>query len=223
MLFRSVSEAHFSLFFEHKALSNYADIKQGMKTADNNRFLRFWFEISRYNFCINTLNRDTALSSGKKWFPYNKGGDYRKWYGNQEYVVNWEQDGSAVKAFPNSVIRNESYYFREGLTWSLISSSKFGIRYTSTGAIFDGNGSSMFATAGNIYELLGFLTSKVAIDLLKILSPTMTFEIGQLSKLPYILVNLLSVQELVKSNIAVSRADWDSFETSWDFKRHPLV
>ncbi len=218
-----VSEAHFSLFFEHKALSNYADIKQGMKTADNNRFLRFWFEISRYNFCINTLNRDTALSSGKKWFPYNKGGDYRKWYGNQEYVVNWEQDGSAVKAFPNSVIRNESYYFREGLTWSLISSSKFGIRYTSTGAIFDGNGSSMFATAGNIYELLGFLTSKVAIDLLKILSPTMTFEIGQLSKLPYILVNLLSVQELVKSNIAVSRADWDSFETSWDFKRHPLV
>ncbi len=218
-----VSEAHFSLFFEHKSLSNYADIKQGMKTADNNRFLRFWFEISRYNFCINTLNRDTALSSGKKWFPYNKGGDYRKWYGNQEYVVNWEQDGSAVKAFPNSVIRNESYYFREGLTWSLISSSKFGIRYTSTGAIFDGNGSSMFATAGNIYELLGFLTSKVAIDLLKILSPTMTFEIGQLSKLPYILVNLLSVQELVKSNIAVSRTDWDSFETSWDFTRHPLV
>lgn len=218
-----LSDVYFDLFSNNASLAEYADIKQGMKTADNNKYLRMWFEVSVDSFCKTAKNKQEAVSIGKKWFPYNKGGDFRKWYGNRDYAVNWENDGFEVKAFPNSVIRNEGFYFREGLTWSLISSSNFGIRYTPSGAIFDGNGSSMFSKGTNLYELLGFMSSRVVIALLAVLSPTMTFEIGQLSKLPYILVDSEVVRNLVGENIKISQEDWDAFETSWDFKEHPLI
>ena len=194
-----------------------------MKTANNEKYLRLWFEIQFDDFNANAENSNDAVESAKRWFPYNKGGEYRRWYGNREYSVNWENDGMAIKSFPNAVIRNESYYFREGLTWSLISSSNFGIRYSPVGAIFDGNGSSMFAKRTDMYELLGFMSSCVTVELLAVLSPTLTFEIGQLSKLPYLPANSTLVRNTVKENIIIAREDWDSFETSWDFTRHPLV
>lgn len=218
-----VSNRYFDLFLTCASLIQYADIRQGMKTADNDTYLRRWFEIPIFSFCSFAKTSSEALDSCKKWFPYNKGGDFRKWYGNREYVVNWQDNGVAIKNYSKSVVRNEVYYFREGLTWSLISSSNFGIRYTPCGAIFDGNGSSMFVGEANLYELLGFMTSCVAMALLKVLSPTMTFEIGQLSKLPYIPANSETVRALVSQNIDMARTDWDSFEASWDFQCHPLV
>lgn len=139
--------------------------------ADNNRFLRLWHE--------------PVFKLGEKWYPYNKGGDYRRWYGNREYVINWGDNGHEVKAFQKSVIRNKRHFFDEGLTWTLISSGNFGIRYSPQGAIFDGNGSMLFPSRDVLLYTLGFLSSVVATKLLSFLSPTMTFEIGQLSKIPF--------------------------------------
>lgn len=205
-----VSTHHFALFAENPLLIDVMDICQGMKTADNNRFLRLWHEIA-----INKMNA--------KWFPYNKGGNFRRWYGNRDYVVNWANDGAAIKSYKKAVIRNEKHFFDEGLTWTLISSGAFGIRYSPAGAIFDGNGSMMFPKKKDILYTLGLLSSKVTAELLSFLSPTMTFEIGQLSKLPYILKPKLLIDNLVENNILIAKTDWDSFENSWDFKGHPLL
>lgn len=205
-----VSNHCFDLFNNCSFLIDCMDICQGMKTADNDRFLRLWHEV--YAFQIN-----------RKWIPYNKGGYFRRWYGNREYVINWENNGAEIRAYKNSVIRNERHFFDEGLTWSLISSGYFGIRYSPEGSIFDGNGSMMFPKKEDILYTLGFLSSKVTLSLLSFLSPTMTFEIGQLSKLPFIRVNNNMIDVLVKENIGYAVSDWDAFENSWDFKRHPLL
>lgn len=204
-----VSQNHISLFNNYPPLNRIMDICQGMKTADNNRFLRLWHE--------------PVFKLGEKWYPYNKGGDYRRWYGNREYVINWGNNGHEVKAFQKSVIRNERHFFDEGLTWTLISSGNFGIRYAPQGAIFDGNGSMMFPNHDVLLYTLGFLSSVVATELLSFLSPTMTFEIGQLSKIPFKVKQSASIDKIVRENIDLGRVDWDAYETSWDFKRNPLV
>ena len=204
-----VSQNHISLFNNYPPLNRIMDICQGMKTADNNRFLRLWHE--------------PVFKLGEKWYPYNKGGDYRRWYGNREYVINWGNNGHEVKAFQKSVIRNERHFFDEGLTWTLISSGNFGIRYSPQGAIFDGNGSMMFPNHDVLLYTLGFLSSVVATELLSFLSPTMTFEIGQLSKIPFKVKQSASIDKMVRENIDLGRVDWDAYETSWDFKRNPLV
>lgn len=205
-----VSKKSRDLFSKYPLLSTKMDICQGMKTADNERFVRYWYEISENKI-------------GNKWFPYNKGGDFRRWYGNRDFLVNWENNGAAVKAYPKAVIRNERHFFDEGLTWSLISSANFGIRYSPQGAVFDGNGSMIFPGRDDIYYTLGFLASNVVTQLLSFLSATLTFEIGQLSKLPYKKLESDSIDETVNSNISFSKTDWDSYETSWDFKKHPLI
>ena len=198
-----------SLFDSNPPLNSVMDICQGMKTADNDRFLRLWHE--------------PVIANEEKWYPYNKGGDFRRWYGNREYVVNWGDNGREVKAYEKSVIRNERHFFEEGLTWTLISSGSFGIRYSPAGSIFDGNGSMMFPAHAILLYTLGVLSSKVTTKLLSILSPTLTFEIGQLSKLPFKLEPSETIDYKVRTNIDISRCDWDSYETSWDFKRNPLL
>ena len=205
-----VSDRYFDIFAHNKLLGNIMDICQGMKTADNNRFLRFWYEteLSKFN---------------KKWYPYNKGGAFRRWYGNLDYVVNWENRGSEIKKYPRSVIRNERHFFDEGLTWTLISSGTFGIRYSPAGAIFDGNGSMMFPSKDMTYYTLGFLSSKVTLQILSFISATLSFEIGQLSKIPFAVQKSECIDFCVKQNIEMSRSDWNSYETSWNFKRHPLI
>ena len=201
----------FSLFSSNPSLIEKMDICQGMKTADNDRFLRFWHEIN-------------CKKINKKWYPYNKGGDFRRWYGNRDYVINWENNGAEIKAFPKAVIRNERHFFDEGLTWSLISSGNFGIRFSPEGCVFDGNGSMMFPQTTDLFYTLGFLSTKVTSYMLLFLSPTLTFEIGQLSKLPFIRQTApTAIESMVSDNISISTIDWDSFETSWDFKKHPLV
>ena len=205
-----VSDRYFDIFAHNKLLGNIMDICQGMKTADNNRFLRFWYEteLSKFN---------------KKWYPYNKGGAFRRWYGNLDYVVNWENRGSEIKKYPMSVIRNERHFFDEGLTWTLISSGTFGIRYSPAGAIFDGNGSMMFPSKDMTYYTLGFLSSKVTLQILSFISATLSFEIGQLSKIPFAVQKSECIDFCVKQNIEMSRSDWNSYETSWNFKKHPLI
>ena len=211
--------------FANKKMSDIASPRQGLATADNNRFLRQWFEIEFDRCLLDASDDEVALQSKKKWFPYNKGGEFRKWYGNNDYLVNWENNGFELRNFKNSVLRNQTYYFKECFTWSKIATDTLAFRYKPCGHLFDVAGTSVFATNDMLYYLLGLCNSCVAMKILKTLSPTVNFEVGHIASLPIILSKDKKddVEFLVNENIGISKEDWDSFETSWDFKEHPFV
>jgi hypothetical protein len=219
--------------FRQSSLGKYATTRLGMSTANNDRFMRNWFEVEHQKIGLDIGCSDDAQKSGKKWFPYNKGGSFRKWYGNNDYVVNWENDGLEIRNFKDEKtgrIRshnyNAEYGFRESLTWSDISSShNFGIRYSQTGKLFDGRGSSLFTQHEYIKNILAFLCSKLAGYYLSIINQTMVFNVGDVSQLPLpdkVLSNG-QITTLSDECIDISKNEWDAFETSWDFKRHTLV
>ena len=217
-----VSEKVRGIFVNNPSISEVADARQGLATADNNRFLRFWQEVDIQKVGFGMENREQAQFSAKKWFPYNKGGEFRKWYGNQEYLINWENDGKELFDFiPKSVIRNPSYYFKPSVGWSFVSSSYFGVRYYPKGFIFDVGGSSLFPQKENIFSnLAGFLCSHIAPDLMKVLNPTLNFQVGNVELLPYINVK---DSDFGKNCIGIAKTDWDSYETSWDFTENPII
>lgn len=220
-------------FIDSKPLSSVATPRQGVKTLNNDLFLKFWFEVSMGNACFGCSSIDESISSKKKWFPYNKGGSYRKWYGNNEYFVNWYNDGYDMKKLAvekyNSVTRtitNISYFFRPGLTWSALSSGGISLRAFEEGFIFDSKGSSMFFDNKDIQlYILGLMNSNVTMKFLEFLAPTLDFNTGSLSRIPIKLVpeKYAEVDRLVQNNIHIAKNDWDSFETSWDFERHPFM
>jgi type II restriction/modification system DNA methylase subunit YeeA len=217
-----VSDKVREIFVNNPSISEVADARQGLATADNNRFLRFWQEVDIQKVGFGMENREQAQFSAKKWFPYNKGGEFRKWYGNQEYLINWENDGKELFDFiPKSVIRNPSYYFKPSVGWSFVSSSYFGVRYYPKGFIFDVGGSSLFPQKENIFSnLAGFLCSHIAPDLMKVLNPTLNFQVGNVELLPYINVK---DSDFGKNCIGIAKTDWDSYETSWDFTENPII
>ena len=208
-----------------------------MRTGDNSRFLRLWFEISKNNFLINAQNRDVAMVSKRKWIPYNKGGNYRKWYGNNEYVVNWYNDGFEIKEntklnYPSLgdnlgwKISNESYYFKPGITWSGITSGKNSFRVYEEGFIFDSGANGLFEYDNkNRYYIAGILNTKISTNILQVLNPTINCGSGTVRNIPIIFEERKNdvISEIVEKNILLSKIDWDAFETSWDFKKHPLL
>ena len=233
-----VSDKFRELFKLEKKLGDVASPRQGMATSDNNRFLRFWNEVSLNRVGFGFASREAALESGLKWFPYNKGGAFRKWYGNNEYLVNWENDGEEIKKtvsfkYPylngntDFVVKNQQYYFKEGITYTFVSSSAFGSRYTDKGFLFDVGGSSMFPKKDYRQTVLSYLNSKLTFTGLKSINPTLNFQVGNLKQLPYKEITdpntKAAIEETAKRLIALSKEDWDSYERSWDFKRHPLL
>lgn len=201
---------------------DFASPKQGIKTANKDKFLRLWYEVSN--------KRMSVCEDGyEKWFPCNKGGNFRKWYGNNEYVVNWENDGYEICNYRDengklkSRPQNLSYMLKEGLTYTNISSSTFGVRYSPSGFIYDAAGSLIYVNQEKLFYTLGLLATKVVLSFTSILSPTMSFEVGQIAAIPVIYKPNESINYIVENNIALSKTDWDSFETSWDFQLHPLV
>lgn len=210
--------------FESKKVGNIAMPRKGLDSANNDYYVRVWTEpnITSIGF---GLTRDEAKKSGKKWFPLNSGGLYRKWYGNFEKVVNWKNDGQEMCADKKAYVRAKDFYFNEGLTWTKISSSKFGIRYSPKGFVFDSAGQTIFEHNGNLYYLLGLLCTNMAFEILKMLNPTLNYQVGDISNVPFILNEKRKedVDITVQQNIRLSKADWDSFETSWDFQKHPLI
>ena len=211
-------------------LDNFAPCRQGLATADNNRFLRDWSEVSQSRIGVRMGSRKEARNSHRKWFPYNKGGDWRKWYGSFEFVVNWEDDGREISSFKdeNGKVRsrpqNTEYYFKEGITWTFVSSASFGVRYSDCGAVFDVAGSTCFPK-DEILPVLGFLASKVAGSMLNVMNPTLNFQVGNIASLPLDQSKLvgLSLEETICDIIDFSRTDWDAYETSWDFTTLPLL
>lgn len=205
--------------FSDKLLGDYAYTKQGFATGNNDIFLRLWQEVD----CRKTAYPEEKNVVKKKWFPCNKGGSYRKWYGNNLYLANWEDEGMAMKNYNGSVIRNPQFYFKEGITWSSLA-NQLSLRYCPEGYVFESKG-SMCYTKGIIplFYLLAVLNSKVAAASLSILSPTLDFHEGPMAKVPIIWNDNPRIITLVKENIHIAQADWDSYEESWDFQMHPLV
>ena len=210
--------------FSGHLLGDFAETKQGFATGDNEKFLRLWFETDIQKTAISLLKRDDAINSSLKWFPCTKGGSYRKWYGNNSYVANWAENGREMTNFQGSVIRNPQYYFREGITWSSLA-NQLSLRYTPEGFLFESKG-SMCYTKGeiDICYLLALLNSKVTSVALQVLSPTLDFHEGPMSKVPVLIAeNLGEIIEKSNNCIEIAKRDWDSEETSWDFRRHPLI
>lgn len=231
------SERIKGIFESSQKLVDIAEPRQGMATTNNSLFLRKWSEVNINKIGFNLESEDDAENSSKKWFPYNKGGEFRKWYGNNEYIVNYEDRGKTICDYidnfsnsnvgSNGRVINRKYYFRESITWSFISSSKFGVRYQPKGFIFDVAGSSIFPNEEERNYLLGLLTSKLAFDFLRIQNPTLNFQVGNISNIPVIITEDRSlrkvINELVDESIKISRENWDAYETSWEFKTHPFL
>ncbi|WP_338959619.1 BREX-1 system adenine-specific DNA-methyltransferase PglX [Fusobacterium vincentii] len=217
-----VSDKIREIFEKNQKLGDIGKSIQGMSSADNNRFLRLWNEVNYSKIGYNMSNLQEALESKKKWFPYNKGGEFRKWYGNQEYLVNWENNGYEIKNFKNAVVRNQSYYFRKSISWSLITSTSSSFRYYPNGFIFDAAGSSYFLNE-NIFSTLGYLNSIFALSISNILNPTLNLSSGIIEKFPSLFIQEKKICFLVQQNIDISKEEWDSRETSWDFEKLSLI
>lgn len=214
------------------SVKKYGEGRIGMATADNDRFLKMWYEVKTNKISFASKNRESAMYSNKKWFPYIKGGGFKKWYGFYEFVVNWENDGYEIRNFKDEKtgrIRshnyNLDYIFKKGLSWSSLGSNSFSIRIIEN-SIFGSGGSTLLSIDdNNIDYLLGLLNSKVSNKILSIFSSTLNFEVSMIEKLPVVIDNnnFGKVKAIVNQNIQLAKDDWDSFETSWDFKVHPLL
>lgn len=222
-----VSDKVAEIFATYPPLSEFADARKGLVTANNELFLRNWHEVDIQKVGFNFKTVDDVPSVVYKWFPLNAGGIFRKYYGNQSYLVNFKNNGSEIKKYGELnkkaySFRGYSDYFSKCVTWSSISSSFFGARFSPSGFIFDGASSSVFIKKENdVYCLTGILTSNLSSVFLSSLSPTLNFEVGQVAAIPTKLVP--ACEPIVKELISLSKADWDSFETSWNFVAHPLV
>jgi len=210
--------------FASNILKDFGTCRNGMTTGDNGKFMRCWHEVSISLSSFNSISHDYARSSGKTWFPYSKGGEFRKWFGNNDYLINWRNEGFALKNNkPKTILRNPQYYFKYAVTWSLTSSSHFGARYRNFGGLFDVNGMSGFFDHLN-GRVLALLNSKVSENVLKIINPTLAFQSGDIEKIPfnsnfdYSQIDLNS-EELFH----IGKEGWDSFENSWDFQLLPLI
>ena len=205
-------------------ISQNADVKIGMGTGKNDIFVREWWEVNhnKIDFSLKSIE-GLSISKGR-YFPYNKGGEFRLWYGNLQEVLWFDAEGRKYMDTMSGHRENgaRSFYCKEGLTWSFISSSKFGIRYLPSGCFFDVAGSTLFSKKDNLYTL-GFLSSCVCFEILSILNPTLNYQAGNIKSLPLLIEQTETVDNLVEQNIQLSKSDWDSFETSWDFEQHPLL
>lgn len=221
-----VSNSIYDAFESGVPLKNFADLRQGMSTANNDLFLRLWFEVNEGNISYHSETTQQAIESKKKWFPHTKGGGARKWYGNNDYIVNWYNDGEEIRNYPGSAPRSTQYYFREGLSWSTLSSDFISFRYEPKGFTMNTKGSICYLKKADLQNYIcGLLNSKPTMRFLELLAPTLDYSQGPVGKVPVLLdaENKKKVELGTLENIRLSKEDWDSFETSWDFKKHPLL
>lgn len=225
-----LSNNMFEIFRNSKQLSEIAKPRQGLATSDNNRFLRFWHEIDLADIGFGITGIDDQNQYNYKWFPCTKGGSFRRWYGNNFYVINWEDDGKEIKEYAaflyksyTRTIKNIPLYFHKGLTWSTISSGLFSLRYVPTGFIFETKGAMCFVDDLYMMGVLALYNTKVIQSFLQVISPTLDYHEGSLGRTPIILESSEDIDNLAKECVSLSKTDWDSFETSWDFVKHPFL
>lgn len=226
-----VSENFIKVFENGKPLSYYANVPKGLSTGSVDKFMRLWYEVNNKEINYKCSDCCETESASEKWYPYAKGGAFRRWNGNQEYVVNWQYNGFEVKNFVDergkqrSRPQNTAYYFKKCMTYSAITSYKLSLRYLNH-CIFGGGGDSIHAKNDKFFDyILAFANTELQTKILRIISPTMNFEVDHLKKLPIIIneSKMDHISHLVNESVSNSKTDWDSYETSWDFKRNPLV
>ena len=219
-----VSDSILNLF-NNPSVGSRTETRLGMATADNNRFLRLFWEVDSKNVFLSCNSTEESEVSCLIWYPYAKGGVFHKWYGNNEYLVNWKHNGEEIRSFAdsNGKIRshnyNLDYIFKKGITWNALSSGNTSFRVMNN-SLFDNAGSSLFCNESDYYNVLGYLNSNLFRHLVPIINPTFNFQPGTISSVPYITID---IEEKVKQCINISKLDWDSHETSWDFDTHPLL
>ena len=214
-----------SSFERGTLIDSIAAVKIGMGTGKNDVFLKSWWEINYWNIDFSMDSIENIDKSSKKFFPYNKGGEYRRWYGNLQDVV-WYDSTGRKKMFDTAGHREnggKDAYFKPGITWNFIGATKFGVRLMPPGCLFDVAGSSLFVPKENLSFVMGFLSSSVCNEILKLLNPTVNYQAGNIKSLPVVIDKENEVDDIVCQNIQTSMKDWDSYENSWDFKRNPLV
>lgn len=222
------SEKMLRIYDKATLLSCVADPKQGIATSDNNKFLRLWFEVSDENLFLSCQNHEEAAASKRKWYPYNKGGNFRKWYGNNDFVVNWQYDGLELRHFKGAVLRNPNYYFKECISWSLISSYTIAFRYKPNGNLFDVAGMSCFSLPSSnipLNYLLALNNCCLIGKFMMMLAPTINYQVGNIANIPVIYCKDRAdeVCALAAKNIELAKVDWDMYETSWDYSATPLL
>lgn len=226
------SKEVFNDFDKGTPVGEIAEVKRGMTTSDNNRFLRFWAEVDYTKICFDADSHETALNSRCVWFPYSKGGGYRKWYGYQEFLIDWENAGERVIGFAKTInksytrtIVNLEYYFKPSVGFSYITSGPFSMRWIPTGFLYDSGGPGMFCDEKTRKKLIACMNSKPAQMILKMISPTINLQIADIIRMPFLYDESFDeeIMKLVDENIEISKMDWDSYETSWNFMKHPLV
>ncbi len=209
------------------SLSNFAQPKQGMVTRDNKRFMRSWWEIGLIDFDDAIQSHREARESKAKWLPCTSGGQFRKWFGNNEDVIFWEHDGAELIEFSGSHIKNRQFYFLPAVTWSSISSGAFSTRYVSSGYLPEHAGNCLYTNESMLALIQGIANSSIALFFMSLLSPSLNFNVGDVARIPIVKPSDCNQQNeiinIVRALRHESKSDWDSFETSWDFKRHPLL
>lgn len=210
-----VSENFADSFVKFERVGQISTVSEGIKTGDNEKFLRLWFEVSAMKFSKGTSK------DGYKWYPHHKGGEYRKWYGNLEWVINWEDNGKEIKSASNSGLQGRTMYFSEFAGWSKISSKGNPLRYYECNCLFDSGAPSV--SNKYIKQTLALFNTVVGRSFLRVLSPTLNLQVGDVKSVPFNLAEKEAVDELVDKALDISKTDWNAFETSWDFKKHPLV
>ncbi len=225
-----LSDVMFEIFKTSQTLSEVAKPRQGLATSDNDRFLRFWYEVGNCKIGFGITGIDDNEQYKYKWFPCTKGGNFRRWYGNNIFIINWENGGEEIKDYAASLyknytrtIKNIPFYFKKGLTWSTISSGLFSLRYVPSGFIFETKGAMCFVDDKYLYSVLALYNTKVMQSFLQVISPTLDYHEGALGRTPIKLESNIKIDKHAKECVLLSKSDWDSFETSWDFQHHPLV
>ena len=213
------------VFLRSASVSDVADPRQGLATGNNDKFLRFWNEVSIANTSVDCESHEDSSIRTERWYPCQKGGPYRRWYGNHQYLIDWQHNGRALIAFkPNSVIRNPNYYFREGGTWSSLSSSSLSMRYNPKGFIFESKGSVCFPHADTSLGYLTALSNSAVVNAcLRALSPTLDYHEGPFGRIPFVVGDQQAIETASARLVALARNDWDAYEHSWDFQSLPIL
>ena len=213
--------------FKGMSISDVSNPKRTLQTGDSKRFMRNWYEVSADKTSFEYCSRDDALASGKKWFMFSYGGQKRKWYGNLELVVNWENNGFEIKKSGKAIIPSEPKYFIENIGWSKVTSGDISMRYYPSGILPGDASACLFDCEKDIFLLEGYLNSKVAMCYLAVLSPTLNYATGTVAQVPYLKSAIEerreSIEPIVRQNNHLCKEDWDDFETSWDFIKHPFI
>lgn len=213
----------FKVFENNKSLSTKSIAKSGLSTGNNDLYLRLWYEVNNCEIGFDLNDNQDFLKSNKEYVPCNKGGEFRRWYGNNDYVVDWKRSDEFHR--PRTTYLN--YYYKPGLTWTVLTTGKFCVRYYGKGFLFDHAAASLFSNDSNDeLSSIAYMNTKVADFILNLINPTLNAGADVILRMPFIELDMFQkcvVSNLASENIQKCIQDWDSFETSWDFKKHPLI